>query len=175
MDTIDLERLITESKNGDAESFRVLVAHLDTKLFSYVSIRIQSRDEALELVQDVLVDVWKSLRTFRYTSDAGFYRFVYTIAKRHLYRSWGAPKTLSLDALPEQVAEPLVTPDNTPLFVFSLIKTLEKTAQEIIVLHHWSGFNFKEIATMLGMKETAVRVRHHRALDHLRNLLKPHA
>ena len=174
MNTEELQRLVTQSAQGDAESFRMLVAHLDTKLFAYVHSRTSSREAAIDLVQDVLVDVWKALQKFTYTSDAGFYRFVYTIAKRHLYRVWRSPKTVSLEDIGETSEEPVETPVDDHLFVASAVERLEKTAREIVVLRHWSGFSFQEIGEMLGMKETAVRVRHHRALAHLRDSLQPY-
>ena len=148
MATIELERLITRSSAGDTDSFRDLVAHLDSKLFAYVCTRLKSRDEAIELVQDVLVDVWKSLRTFRYTSDAGFYRFVYTIAKRHLYRAWRAPITISLDSLP-----PLADEQTIELVRLSSIS-------------RWAGVNGEESGERRGMEETGGRGRHDRAVLH---------
>ena len=170
--TESLEHLVQGSVAGDTEAFRVLAVRLDAKIFGYVRSRASSRDEALDLTADILVDVWRALRSFRYESDPAFYRFVYTIAKRHLYRSWRKEKLLSLE---DVASEPSVTPAYENASVSVAVEKLPRSDRDIVVLRHWSGFSFKEIGDQLGMNETAIRVRHHRALTKLRASLASYA
>ncbi len=167
-----LEHLVNGSVAGDPEAFRVLAGKLDAKLFGYVRSRAASRDEALDLTADILVDVWRALKSFRYESDAAFYRFVYTIAKRHLYRSWKRETPLSLEGLGE---EPSDSPSYENASVAVAVEKLPRSDRDIVVLRHWSGFSFKEIGDQLQMNETAIRVRHHRALTKLRASLSSYA
>ncbi len=48
---------------------------------------------------------------------------------------------------------------------------LPDSQREAIVLHRFEGFSFKEIAELLGVTETAVKVRAHRGYERLRVLL----
>lgn len=169
-----LKGLIEKSVTGDAGSFRTLVEHLDGKLFGYVRSRTNTREDALDTLQDVLVDVWKALKTFEYCTDAGFYRFVFTIAKRHLYRVYRKPHTTSLEDVEDISGQGLVDTVEDSDALARALGTLDATARDIVTLKHWSGFSFGEIGTLLAMKEDAVRVRHHRALEKMRNILETH-
>lgn len=174
MNNASLQELIEQSSAGNVRAFEALTKHLDQKLFAYVISRVRTRDSALDVVADTLASVWRSLASFRYTTDAGFYRFVYTIAKRELYRVWREPSNVSLEDAPEIASEETRAGNENRIAVMQVVEQLEKTARDIVVLRHWSGFSFGEIAVMLKMTESAVRVRHHRALITMRTTLQPY-
>jgi RNA polymerase sigma factor (sigma-70 family) len=60
---------------------------------------------------------------------------------------------------------------DTRLDVVTALDTLDEHTREIVVLHHFSGYSFVEIAPIMRMTESAVRVRHHRALKSLHDTL----
>jgi RNA polymerase sigma factor (sigma-70 family) len=106
-----------------------------------------------------------------YQSDAAFYGFVFTIAKRQLVRAYRkTDDTVHLEHEEDFPHETAHTTDEDT--VARALTTLDDISREIIVLHHWSRYTFKEIAEMFGMNENAVRVRHHRALGTLRTTLE---
>lgn len=169
--TATLAELVEGSVKGDTGSFRALVEVLDGKLFVYLRSRTNSREEALDTLQDTLVDIWLGLKRFEYRSDPAFYRFVYTIARRKLSK---IRRTVSVPV--EEMEE---IPDTSfadgaldRVAVEKAVATLDDVAREIVVLRHWSRFSLKEISGLLDMSEEAVRVRHHRALATLRTQLK---
>jgi len=55
--------------------------------------------------------------------------------------------------------------------VEAALAQLPENQREAIVLHRFEGFSFKEIAELLGVTETAVKVRAHRGYERLRKLL----
>lgn len=167
-----LKQLIEESASGNTESFRELVERLDGKLLAYLRSRTNSREEALDVLQDVFIDMWQAFRTFRYMSDEGFYRFIYTIARRRLSKIRRHTGQVVLDEDTDVVDETSVRVIETTTNVSLALAHLDARAHEIVVLRHWSGFSFKEIGTMLSMSEEAVRVRHHRALQKMRTVLQ---
>ena len=78
----------------------------------------------------------------------------------------------SHDALPETAAEPTPLPDpGLTRTVEAALAQLPESQREAIVLHRFDGFSFREIAEMLGVTETAVKVRAHRGYERLRVLL----
>lgn len=169
-----LQGLVERSAASDAAAFRALMEALDRKLFRYLVSRTNSREEAVDTLQDTFVDMWHALPRFEYRSDESFYRFLYTIAKRRLSK------------VGKHRSQPLPEPDTLADESFSheaplkadvalALRKLEETSRDIVVLRHWSGFSFGEIGAMLSMKEEAVRVRHHRALSKLRELLPLYA
>ncbi len=167
--------LVAQSKRGDAEAFRVLSLQFDNKVLLYFTARLGDRDAALDCLQHTLLELWKSLGKFTYTSDEAFFGFVFTIARRQLYRAWGKDeKVLSLDE--EDAPDVGVSEHHDRITdIQSALQSLPALAQEIIALKHWSGYSFAEIGTMLGIAETAVRVRHHRSLKQLAIVLHEYA
>ncbi len=166
---------VRQSASGDAASFRALVDHLSPKLFSFLCGRTASRDDAREALQDTLVDLWHALPRFVYRSDVALYRFAFTIARRKVAKLYTAPAHVPLDVADDEAAashDGELARAQERVAVAHAISTLEKTARDIVTLRHWSGFSFKEIGSMLSMTESAVRVRHHRALLMMRRLLK---
>lgn len=172
---VDLQALLTAQKTGQPEQFRAIYDLLVDKLYAYVQYRVNTREAATDIVQDVFIDLHSALQNFTYTTDAQFYSFVFLITKRKLAKHYSESKV-------RQVSETTLEEDtlaaSPPQFeeedaVKRALQTLEPETREIVVLHHWSRYTFPEIASLLDMTESAVRVRHHRALKTLAATLSP--
>ena len=73
---------------------------------------------------------------------------------------------------PTRPAEPAPLPDpGLTRTVEAALAQLPENQREAIVLHRFEGFSFREIAELLGVTETAVKVRAHRGYERLRVLL----
>ena len=59
-----LEKVIIEAKEGDHDAFKKIFDHMSDRLFVYTNMRASSRDDALDIVQDAFIDLWKGLVTF---------------------------------------------------------------------------------------------------------------
>ncbi len=112
----------------------------------------------------------------RYERDAAFRPWLYTVAvnaaRDHLRRHHREEPRASED-LPEPAADPAPLPDpGLSRTVEAALAQLPEAQREAIVLHRFEGFSFREIADLLGVTETAVKVRAHRGYERLRELLK---
>ncbi len=172
----DICKLIEKSTKRDMESSKQLYELLVDKVFAYVRSRTRTHEEATDVTQDTFIDFFSTLSNFTYQSRAQFYAYVYTITRRKLARHYtkknkGGAQIVEFD-------EHSMSPSDTDIGkalqsdVERALTTLEGRTREIVVLHHWSRYTFGEIATLLNMKESAVRVRHHRALALLATYLK---
>jgi RNA polymerase sigma-70 factor, ECF subfamily len=165
--TDDITELVRKSAQGNPDSFKQLYEQLIDKVFAYVRYRTASEDNAIDVTQEVFVDIYKALPGFTYSSKEQFYGFVFTITKRKLAKHYAdkhiqAAKVtteFNEDNHQESLLDPVIQSD-----VARALTTLDDTAREIVVLHHWSRYSFPEIAALIHMTESAVRVRHHRAL-----------
>lgn len=172
----DVHELVTKSVAQNAEAFKELYEHLIDKVFAYVRYRTNSEDTAIDLTQDVFIDLYKALPTFTYMSKEQFYGFVFTITKRKLAKHYADKHTQAAKSTDEFDEEHHVVPAHdisVSTDVASALATLDDISREIVVLHHWSRYTFPEIASLIDMTETAVRVRHHRALKTLSVSLDP--
>lgn len=171
----DLENIIKECVARDRVAFEHLYEHLIDRVYAYVWFRTNTKAEATDITQDIFIDLYTSLANFQYQSIPQFYSFVFTIAKRKLAKHYDTHTSEvtthidfpSEDMLPDEAETDVEMTDE----VRRAVGALPEVAQEIIVLHHWSRYTFAEIATLLEMRESAVRVRHHRALKELAQLL----
>jgi RNA polymerase sigma factor (sigma-70 family) len=167
----DTAAVIQRAAAGEAAAFRVLYEHLIDKVYNYVQYRTASTDDALDLTQEVFIDLFKALPNFTYSSEAEWYGFVFAITKRKLARRYAeiAVEQIHTTRAPDEAV--LGAAKESDLGTVDAVKraltTLDDTARDIIVLHHWSRYTFGEIASLIHMTESAVRVRHHRALKTL--------
>ena len=171
-----LATLILHSVRGDEEALDALSKAIMRPLFPYLRSRAHRRDDALDALQDTLVDVWKSLPRFSYTTDAAFFKFVFTIGKRKLARIHQMRRREQPLADEHDVADMGEPPDQEGgVFVSRALHALSGKDRDIITLRYWSGLSFLEIGRVLSMSEGAARVRHHRALAELKKTLEPYA
>lgn len=167
-----IETLTAKYKAGNPACFEELYQLLSPSVFAFVSHRTSSRESALDVTQDSFIELSRALSSFTYQSDGAFYAFVYTIVRRQLAKHYAgtAKHATASEATLETVADGTVSRETT-LSVEAALQELDERAREIVVLHHWSRYTFGEIADILDMTESAVRVRHHRAQATLANLL----
>ena len=172
MDRIDSQKLkisVKKAQNGNKDAFREIFDSLSNKFFAYVFSRTSNRDDALDIVQDVFVDLWKSLKSFKYSSDEALYGFIFTITKRKLSRYYKHKTNFaSLDEISEKyIAQPEVNQEDYR-FMQKHLSSLGSKYQDLLKLRYWSEMTFAEIASSLNITETAAKVRHHRALKKLK-------
>lgn len=167
---IDLKQVTRQAGAGEVASFEALYRHLVDRIFAYIVCRIATRELAEEVTQDSFIELYRALPKFSYQSDAAFYGFVFTIVKRQLAQQYAKQARIKTEQLEETHYGETPQTERT-LAVTQALATLDDRTRDIVVLHHWSRFTFGEIADMLAMHESAVRVRHHRAMGALRNVL----
>lgn len=163
---------VVEAK--DSEAFDELYYLLQDQLFRYIVSRLRDRDKSKDVLQDVFVDLWKALQRFSYKSDAQFYGFVFMITKRKIVRAIELEKKNAHISIDEQKHFDTVD-ENFSLggdmdTIKNTVESLKEKYRDVLILRYWSHLSFSEIGVLVGAKEDAVRVRHHRALDMLKNL-----
>lgn len=174
MDGQNLEKLVTEAQAGSEQAFHELYALLVDRLFAYTVSRVRNRDEAMDIVQEIFIDIWKALPRFTYQTDGHVYGFVFLVAKRKLAKHYANRK----------ITVPLEDVDLSDMYEFdtdslsdaqTITKAMEHLSErdrEVLTLRYWSGLSFQEIADMLEEKETTVKVRHHRALEKMSTIIR---
>jgi RNA polymerase sigma-70 factor (ECF subfamily) len=159
--------LVAEAKRGENESFREIFEQMHARVFNYTLSHVWKRDDALDLTQEVFIDLWKGLKNFKYGSDEEFYGFVFLIVKRKIYRFHKKKhETVSLD---EQEIDPGFEEEHEDhAFLIRQIETLATKYQDILRLRYWGGMKLAEAAVVLGINEATAKVWHYRALAQLR-------
>ena len=167
--TLELAKIITSVKGGDEQAFRRLFDYLHGRVFGYCMSRAQSREEALDLTQDIFIDLWQAMPRFRYKSDGEFYSFVFLIARRKLAKHWRKKRpVVEWDERYVQTNYTLDFETYGPLLRW--VQQLKPKYQEVIKLRYWSQLSFGEISAILKIKEGTAKVWHLRAVKRLQIL-----
>lgn len=169
--------LIARARSGDDNAFTELVEPLRRPLFAYVYRMVTLRQDAEDLLQDVLVRVLQSLPRFR--GDARFKTWLFGIATHVCMDHLRSKKRWRVEAqlygqyeteADEDELEKLDSLLHTPDFVFEIrehiafcfsciSRSLEPDEQAAIMLREVLGFSNQEAAAMLAVSEPVFRHR----------------
>lgn len=172
-----LQEYIRKASTGDKSAFRGVFDATNDKVFRFLLGQLRDRDQALDTLQDVFIDLWKGLPKFQYHSEEEFWGFVFLIARRKVYaHRRGAeklPMALESETLEflHEATHPGVFPHEDYRTLESAMRKISALSKEIITMRHWSELSFKEIAIATNTNEGNAKVRHHRALKELQAFL----
>lgn len=171
----DLARSMVAYQAGDGAAFEDIYHRLRAPLGRYLQSLTLDAAQAEDLLQETFLQMHRSRHTYlgpRVKPWAfGIARHVFLMARRSLTRR-RRHEVDEMDGLPEiEVA-------GTPWQSFperdGLRRSLARlpvSRREPLLLHHVWGFSFREIAGMLGLREVTAKVRSHRGLADLRQML----
>jgi RNA polymerase sigma-70 factor (ECF subfamily) len=160
------------------------------RVYNLARRMLNSDTDAEDVTQDVLLQVVRKLPTFR--GESAFPTWLHRITvnaalmhrrKKAVQEEYRSREPLDV-VLEEQVPGPVrrwsVNPEaaaqdrETQRLIDAAIAELPETYRDVFVLADLEGLPNAEIAEMLGMSESAVKSRLHRARRKLRDALAPH-
>ncbi len=185
---MDELQVIRQAREGDQDAFEELVRLKRDKIF-WVAYQVVGREEdARDISQLVFLRVWKSLD--RYDEKYAFNTWLHTITVRlsiDFLRRQGKkqaltdefdetlPGTSSVDrspTLPEQ--DRRIQTEEIQRIFNRLARYLTERQRSIFVLREFQGMSMKEIAEIVGCRESTVRNHMFQARTVLREKLKRH-
>jgi RNA polymerase sigma-70 factor (ECF subfamily) len=176
MDTISEQEDIAASLKGDGEAYRRLVVQYQGLIAG--QMRRFSQDPVVleELVQEVFVEAYLSLKSFR--GNAPFLHWLRTLATRTGYRYWkrqarrrGREDELP-DEMPQLPAEPgALTHFEAEDMLFHLLEKLPPNDRLALTLFYFDDCGTTEIAERTGWSRASVKVRLYRARNRLKEFL----
>lgn len=169
------EELMRDYVAGDAAAFRTLFERFAPRIERMVRRHVHSDADARDLVQQTFLQAHGARHDFR--EGALLRPWIITIAMNLLRERWRRAKrrpmvpiesvTLVSEA---STSEPLERRRARALTLEAVAK-LPDLQREVIELHWFQELPFSEVATIVGAREGAVRVRAHRAYDRLKTML----
>ncbi|MBU0660617.1 RNA polymerase sigma factor [Patescibacteria group bacterium] len=160
----------------DPQAFAALYDLYVEKIFRFVLLKIDNREEAQDVTSEVFLKVWHYLIDAQKKDISSMSGLLYATARRLVidtYRMRAKQKTCSIE-----YAETLVHNDGMEELaqkqeiatLLKSIKQLKQEYQEVVLLRYIDGMSLKEIAEILQKKPTNVRVLLHRAQKKLQSL-----
>ena len=176
------EELMLAYAGGDAAAFESLYGRHKGSLFRFVLRSVKARGEAEELYQDVWMRVIEARQ--RYTPQAKFTTWLYTIAHNRMVDHWRSRglAVVSLDDGNAPAQEPAAAPSSEPPRMVEARQTLERLVaavaalplaqREAFLLHHEADLTPAGIAAATGTHEEAAKSRLRYAMSKLRSAVE---
>ena len=163
-------------RSGDVSALGMLFERHHAAVFDYLSRVTGDRAAAEDLVQDVFVRILKYRGTYR--DDGSFETWLFRIARNaraDYFRKRTVSAPLDDDALEQPEPSPgpmrqLEAQRDRERLRHALLR-LRDDRRELIVLARYRGLKHEQIAEILGIEVGAVKVRLHRAMRELREIV----
>lgn len=166
--------LVRDCLNGDQTAFGVLVGKYSGKLFNAAYRITHGREDAVDATQAAFVKAYEKLPTFDF--DHRFFSWIYRITLNEaLDIAARKRREASLDAAPEpfggDIEGDYAEAERSRLVQRALME-LAPDARALIVLKHFQGMSYDDIAEIVGVPEKTVKSRLFSARQRLRRVLE---
>lgn len=156
--------LVAKAKKGDRAAYRELVDRYHKRVYGIVYGMLHSREDAMELAQDVFIKVYQRIAEFEEKSS--FYTWVYRIAVNLAIdfrrREWKKVHTEYDDSVADQGVDDGIfqrdrtTPEqasqNRELgeAISRALETLPDEQKSVLVMREVDGLSYQEMADVMG-------------------------
>lgn len=172
------EKLISKALDGNRSAWLKLVKRYEKLVFNYALRMVSNRDDAMDLMQDTFLAVFRNLNTFR--GDSAFKSWLLKIAHYRCIEFYRKRKhTVDLDSVPEAFNE---AGENCPELsvvaqqqgseVISAMSLLPVNQRAVIEMKFFQFLTFEDIAKQLGISTNTVKSRLYAGLGKMKQVLE---
>jgi RNA polymerase sigma-70 factor (ECF subfamily) len=177
--------LIERFIKGEESCFDQIIRRHKNKVFAYISLYIRDQALAEDLFQDTFMKVIQSVRNGKYQDNGKFISWVMRIAHNLIidhFRRQKQINTVSNDDYESDLfnskkfAEDNVEDDmikrQIQKDVRRMISSLPDDQREVVILRHYSGLSFREIADITDVSINTALGRMRYALINMRKMME---
>lgn len=170
---------------GDNASIEILINRHKNKVYTYIILTVKNQHLAEDIFQDTFIKVIKSLHDGKYRDDGKFLSWVIRIAHNLIIDHFRKEKQINTftsedyetdifnsKKLSEGNIEEFIIREQIINDVRSLINELPEDQKQVILLRHYGGLSFKEIAEQTEVSINTALGRMRYALINLRKLIR---
>ena len=173
------EELVDRLRDGDREVFDLVYESYFRRIYHFVDSRLRNRADTEETVQEVFINIFTSIGSYR--GDAPLAAWMFGLTRRTIasrFKRKQHPTVPLPDADMEQIAAgampggPLAEPSPLEAYEYServrlldrrLSADLSPEQRRLFELHHVENHTISEIATALDKSEDAIKSNLYRA------------
>ncbi|MDQ1332645.1 MAG: polymerase subunit sigma-24 [Bacteroidota bacterium] len=177
--------LIQRFIKGEQSCFEQLIHRHKNKVFTYISLYIRDQALAEDLFQDTFMKVIQSVKAGKYQDNGKFISWVMRIAHNLIidhFRRIKQMNTISNDDYESDLFNSKKFADSTieddmikrqiQKDVRTMISLLPEDQREVVILRHYSGLSFKEIAEITDVSINTALGRMRYALINMRKIME---
>ena len=181
---LDDAELITSYKNGNESAFSELLARYSSKVYTYILLIVKDRYKAEDLMQECFMKAIDRIARGVYNEEGKFgpwiSRMAHNMAIDHFRKQKRNPTVILEDGSPvfntmeftEESIESVQITNDRNVRLKELIQELPDTQREVLIMRHYSGLSFQEIAEETGVSINTALGRMRYALINLRKKIK---
>lgn len=166
--------LVLRAQSGDRAALEALLSHADGLLRPYATLMLRDDDAADDVLQDVLLLVYRKLGSLR--EPRAFAAWARRIASREIFRTLRTRRAhdhlhdeLPLDLV--DAADPPEPPDGMIDQLPELLQRVSPASRAVLALHYIDDLSLDEIAAVLDLPTGTVKSRLAYGLATLRRAL----
>ena len=169
---------------GDHSAIEVLINRHRSKVYTYIILTIKNQQLAEDLFQETFIKVIQSLRAGKYKDNGKFLSWVIRIAHNLIIDHFRKEKQMNAISnddsevdlfnskkLSDSNIEELIIDNQIKSEIRILINELPEDQREVVLLRHYGGLSFKEIADQTDVSINTALGRMRYALINLRKLI----
>jgi len=167
--------LVEGCLDGRTQGFETLLGRHERPVYNVLLRMVRNRDDAMDLTQTVLLKAFENLGSYdpRYKFYSWIYRIAINEALNHIARA--ANRTTGIQSEPVSEAD---RPDQAyadremSAMVQECLMELSPDLRAVVVLRHFAGRSYSDIADAVGVPEKTVKSRLFTARQRLKLLLE---
>lgn len=173
--------LVQEFKSGNNRAIEILIRRHRKRVFGYILLLVKNHTIAEDVFQDTFVKVIKSLQEGKYIENGKFISWVMRIAHNLIIDHFRREKQLNTfsndgttvdifntSKFSEKNIEEEMVFEQILTEVKSLVDSLPEEQKEVVLLRHYAGLSFKEIADQTNVSINTALGRMRYALINMR-------
>lgn len=177
--------LILRFIGGEQLCFEQLIHRHKNKIFAYISLYIRDQALAEDIFQDTVLKVIQSVKSGKYSDNGKFLSWVMRIAHNLIidhFRRIKQMNTISNDnyesdlfnskSFAEDNIEDDMIKQQIHKDIRNMISSLPDDQREVVILRHYAGLSFKEIAEITDVSINTALGRMRYALINMRKLME---
>jgi RNA polymerase sigma-70 factor (ECF subfamily) len=177
------QELIKRYLSGDEPALEIIINKHKERVFSYLIMVVKNQQLADDLFQDTFIKVINTLRSGSYNEEGKFIHWVMRIAHNLVIDHFRKKKRLPikensedrdtfelLDLKIESIEDILIT-DQIHKDLKLLIEHLPKEQKEVLLMRHYIGMSFKDIAEQTDVSINTALGRMRYAILNIRRLV----
>lgn len=162
-------------RRGSREAADCLVRAYYDEIYRFVYRQVGSKEDAMDLTQNIFVAVLRSLPGYR-RGQAAFRTWLYAVANNKIIDARRKARPVQLSATPFEELEPPADDDFVTRIqdrmllaqIEAYVSAQPLEQQKVFRLRLYAGLLFPEIAEALGEREETVKARYYRLIQKIR-------
>jgi len=185
LEKISDQELVERYRKGCQASIEALILRHKDKVYSYILMTVKNTAIAEDIFQETFMKVIRSLDSGRYQENGRFLSWVIRIAHNLIIDHFRKQNQMSLSSNDEYESDlfnnarfsgPTVEDDlvreQVHRDVRRLVDRLPPEQREVVILRHYVGLSFKEIAAHTGVSINTALGRMRYALINMRKMIR---